>query len=239
MTGTLRLEWFRDPEGYEIVEIEKGSSPAARSIAAGERHCSVVKPRSGREEPYVLEGAGNRIFIELANAEKTPEAVLAFTKRHGLLWTPPGASDRGSYAQPLEEFYDAISGLRTAAELAGSNGLQEIVPRLSKRGVRLHMRLVQPAGETAPRLILDPTSLLSFLHAEFLQRLDGGIEIRNCPRCGKVMAAGRAGQQPRYCSDSCRVSAHRRMKRLEFSGVDLGSASSRKGPIRHARRSAR
>ena len=111
MAAIFRLEWQRDARGYDVVE--RGPSPG-RTVLTDVSAATLIVPRGGKPETYVVEGIENRIFEQLANAPRTPEGALSFVNKWGLLHREPS----NEAANDLNEIYDAMRDLRTALDLA-------------------------------------------------------------------------------------------------------------------------
>jgi predicted nucleic acid-binding Zn ribbon protein len=201
MTALVCLVWSRDPKGYEI---RKQFRSGLLDDESKPRPYLVVAPRSSQQEPYTVEGTEERIFLDLANTPRTPDGVVAFANKWGLLGRMRD--------QDLNDFYRRIANMAEAVDVVGTHSIAEL-EHLLKVDLRLSMRIARLAGDSAPRIILDARTLQGFCNAELMQLVDGGVEIRKCPPCGKLLALGKVGQQPSYCSDRCRVAMHRKKKR--------------------------
>ena len=161
---------------------------------------------------YVLEGTGNGLFLELANAPDTIEGALAFVNKWGVPY-----SDSRSGELAVRSFHRMADMMRNAVHLAKLDPAAAVErlgrTRAWKPGVELTLRFGRLPGDTTPRIFLDAGDLFDFCKAEFLQLLEGGTEIRDCGNCGTLFTIGRVGNQPVYCSDRCRVAMHRKKKR--------------------------
>lgn len=104
------------------------------------------------------------------------------------------------------------------------SSLQIIWPELRLRRGKLH-------GDTASRVFLEAKTLRDFCTAELIQWLGTGNEIRRCPTCGTLFAVGKAGTQPTYCSNACRITAHRRQKRAQAAPAS-NTSTIRAAPVR-------
>jgi hypothetical protein len=228
MPGIIRLEWWRDPKGWDVVEDQWGPGNIcerdrySRGVYVDVLHYTGPEtwlvprtpPEHRNRQKYVLEGTDNRVFLELANAPPNLAGALGFLTR----WGNPAPEPSGEVA--LRDFYEMARSMNEAVVLAKRNpiGAYELLadrgaPRSQYATMNLGMRFGRLLGDSTPRLFLDAGSLLCFCQAELLQLLEGGVEIRDCGNCGTLFALGRVGQQPLYCSDRCRVAAHRKNKR--------------------------
>jgi hypothetical protein len=213
MPGIVRVQWRRDPKGYDVLDEYYYSDAYSTKM---------LVPRSPYYEPsekrdqhsYVLEGTENRLFLELANAPRTVEGALAFVNKWG---APPDPDQLGGGRLALQSFYNMAATIRGAVRLARRDPIDAIEQlgrtRDWKPGVQLTLRFGRLLGDSTPRIYLDAADLFEFCKAEFMQMLEGGAEIRDCGNCGTLLALGRVGQQPSYCSDRCRVAMHRKNKR--------------------------
>lgn len=232
MPGIIRLEWFRS-KGYRLVEQwgphnvgahdkewrERWNHPTAFPCDRYPKPETWLVPKAPPAEAqptnYVIEGVDHRVYLELANAANEPRTVeraLAFLAR----WGSPHPHPCGEIAVRI--FYDIADYMREAVELAQDDpieaskfmDLQQWAPRI---GIQLAPRFGRLRGDAAPRLYLDAVDLLGFCQAELMQALAGGTEIRPCGNCGTLIALGKVGHPPRYCSDRCRIAMHRKVKR--------------------------
>jgi hypothetical protein len=187
---------------------------------------SWLAPRNPeRRTSYIAEGIDQRIFLDLANAGRDnptesveqlrayiEQRVLAFTNQWGMLYTelldeyqPSLLLDVWCAASHLYRLVDGVQRADISKSLAFSPA-EPYVPELRMRWAKL-------AGDSAPRFFLQPPNLLHFCYAEFLQVVEGGTQMRSCPRCGELFALGKVGQPREYCSDACRIAMHRKRKR--------------------------
>ena len=236
MPGIIRVEWWRDPKGFDVrTQFGPGNELAtdkeSRDIWAdfdeleGDHRAGIRKgverwlvPRTPCPMPkrdrgsYVLEGTNNGLFLELANTPGNVEGALAFVNK----WGVP-CPDSGSGEMAVRSFLRLADMMRKAVHLAKLDPAAAI-ERLGrtdkwKPGVELTLRIGRLPGDLKPRIFLEAGDLYDFCKAEFLQLLEGGTEIRDCGNCGTLFTIGRVGNQPIYCSDRCRVAAHRKSKR--------------------------
>jgi hypothetical protein len=238
---TVRLEWTRYPDGFELTDDpnriweERRSRVRPRLLGPNKQwpsaDCDEVRnarmtlacaaaaraearrkneppgrflvPRKPkRSESYLLEGTAQHVFIDLANVQDDDTSVLAFVDKWGLLNNINDNFDasRSTPAMLGMDMRRAIANLQRDPP----DWMLRILPRL---------RRAKLAGDSAPRIFLQPDDLFGFCCAEFLQFMEAGIEIRTCPRCGTLFAMGKVGKPPLYCSRACKVAIHRKAKR--------------------------
>ena len=208
MNAMVRLDWFCDQRGYEVVEDGRWSPIPGSEVrllgAATNSAGPWLVGRSGQKRRYLLEGTDNRLSLELANTPCTTDGALAFATRWGLLI--PG------HRQRLREFYRTVARMKRAAILIEGANTAEL-EALRKDGVSLRFRIGRLTGDSTSRTFLDAEILRDFCWAEFMQLVDGNLVVRKCPRCGKLLALGKVGKQPTHCSAACRSGMYRERKR--------------------------
>ena len=230
MAAMVRLEWWRYPDGFDIVERPEGyggiwrdpkligKHSAALVIARGSDAFEKLRkgPRLWLEarrptafETYLIEGTENRVFRHLANMPPTPEGAQAFANRWGLLncWG-------------WKEFWALIDVVHAQAKTMNMGidyarrDPKEHTPESDRFfGTSLELLRGKLAGDVRPSIFLKANTLFDFCWAEFMQLEGSGVQIRRCPRCGSVLVLGTVGQPAIYCSNACRIAMHRRSKK--------------------------
>jgi hypothetical protein len=243
MAAMVRLEWWRYPDGFDIVERPEGYGGKLREVGLLGRHSwgsgvyeKLLKgPRLWLEarkptavERYVIEGTDKRVFLELANIPPTPAGAQAFTNQWGLL-TSWG----------LRETWTRVDIIHARAKTL-NEGIRHTKSQPNKPppgyteqsfSIRLNLRRGKLTGDITPRVFLQADTLEEFCWAEFMQLLDSGVEIRRCPRCGSLLALGTVGQPAIYCSNACRIAMHRRhRKERDQRAAKVVSAQRRSRP---------
>src|SRR5215475_538876 len=124
MRGIIRVEWHRDPKGYDVIEQWGPSGACVDSIDRDYWRKYYDKPElwfvsrtcaleQREKNAYVLEGTDNRVFLELANAPQTIEGALAFLNKWGEL--------KGFSQRPFREFFEIAERMKKVVVTAKDN----------------------------------------------------------------------------------------------------------------------
>ncbi len=204
------MRWQVDKAGYGLAVRRR------RALKAS----TCIKPLSFDFEPYEVGILERSIFIDLAEADATPEGALAFTNKWGSLTES---------VFDLNVFYVGRLEIRNAIE-AGKRGATALVRHLQappmadfmdggkyypfKDGVgslntnfdwRRHgKKFSQPA------LFFEANDLLQFCMLEVVHTVMGGMKISKCGVCGTYLHIPQNGRPPLYCKDACKQQAYRR-----------------------------
>jgi hypothetical protein len=232
MSGIVRLKWQRDSKGYDLVERTPTPNPDAKRgrILTGDTSgdCGTyIVPRSGKTKTYDISVREADVFVELANTPATPEGVLSFANKWGLLT---------KVSEPeISWFYRHRNELRNAIGL----GLDDLLSKLQKvLGERAIARLdagLERLRQHAPQLIFRCYTLRQFCWLEFVQVVTGGADIVRCAQCGAFLAVHKAGRPATYCSDACKQAAWRARRVKQEDLISPSSAQIRSGQARTRR----
>jgi hypothetical protein len=168
---------------------------------------------------------GRPLYLQFAELDGSPESVLTFTSRWGLLETPP----QHDAAEPVSAWRKEIKNM---------NALLDALPRTVEFG-----RAMVEAGRTnsrwmlavtkldlvirggvpgeQPVLVARPTNLLSAMRLQFAAAQMAGVSVRECPHCGKRFEVGGRGGRPRlrsvakFCSPKCQMASHYKSRTSE------------------------
>jgi hypothetical protein len=220
--------WVRYPD-------EGGLRWADRN-AGGERQPVLVAPTEARQEMARPLNEDAALFVNFAHVPATPDGILAFARRHGLLYADARRPewfgtwrDGIRLMEDLIGFWNAIRDgdaewmaeeLHVDQESLGPERLIELSRnRLAaevKKLIYFDAHLI-PSWQDEHRctIALDFDSLMAAMAWQFLQAVAGDKHFKSCRVCGTwyEVRAGR-GQGARRadrdtCSDACRVRAYR------------------------------
>ena len=192
--GMVRLKWQVDAQGYELVE-RTWDHPADKG--------TYIVPRSGKLKTYDIGVREEDVFIELVNTPATPEGVLSFVNKRGLLTKVPEPE--------ISWFYRNRNELRRAVDLGLDNRLSKLQTILGEKGIaRLDARL-ERRRQHAPQLIFRCYTLRQFCWLELVQIVSGGADIVRCagPGCGNFLPLHKKGRPPKHCSNGCKQASYR------------------------------
>ena len=231
MSNLVELIWEFDTHGYMLDEKGKNEPVvgsflwrARDAFGLSESAYGHVVPRGGPPEWYKCRADNHDALIDLLNMPETPEGVLGFVGRWGLL-KPPSEQDYQRISMFVDHRYT--------------------LDHIFAHGLPLH------AGEqnvASLELIHGPTggfslranTLADFLWAQVSLLKTG--EIYQCPICkqfalrktprGSTELKLKLGRTPRYCSDACSSKAYR--QGLTTRVAD-GGRQNRSAPRAHTR----
>jgi len=192
-SGIVRLKWEVDRAGYELVDREE---KRGRTILTSEPGGTYIVPRGGKPKSYDIGLRERDLFLELANTPHTPEGVLDFTNKWGLLYAIG--------EQPLSSFLETRQSMEwslthsdaTVKRSFRSFDFASLKIELERRGIVLRAR-----------------SLGQFCWLERFHALQGGVDIYRCAGCGTFLPVHKQGRPKKYCSNACRQAQFRKNKK--------------------------
>jgi hypothetical protein len=206
--GLIRLDWSVDSSGYDLVEDQKrlylsGSilDESDESLDETPMPRLKVKARDGKNKPYTARLREKNIFLELATMDKSPDGVLAFVHKWGLL-------NVGSSGF-VEEIISASNLMEHRLNIVkkGGTALAELLRE------RWTFRL---DGEFHNgKVIVRVKNLHGFCWLEFLQAHSAGGDFYQCanPKCGAWRRYPTTGRPNKYCSEACKKAGQRANKK--------------------------
>ncbi len=241
MPNLVRLEWFRDGDGYECKKFSSIDEMASYVTADAQRlekywrsegDSTFIVPKGGRKLRYRPSDQYPGLFREFADAQPTPAGAIQFANKYGLL----GFDDRlflapGSFINAEEPMWTAMlqslpywraatDHFREVVELweAGQakGNLDPLIDRLnlsSPATPKLWLEKTNDAGR--PTMFLQPATLWDGMWLQFYQAITGNVQLRRCAECPTWFPYGSGTGRRKsghYCSDRCRKTAHRRRK---------------------------
>jgi hypothetical protein len=124
-----------------------------------------------------------------------------------------GAPDIGLPAEP-QNFVQAMQReMRRLLQDASSSDAVRM-GRAAQRALRLACRDGDPSP-VGGRVVLIVPTLIAFMHFEVYMMIENGAHFASCKRCGDLFLYGKGTKRRNtatYCSDRCRVGAHRASK---------------------------
>lgn len=203
MAPLIRLTWSKDPKGYDLVE--KPGNPAG-ALMGEQLPDTVIIPRSGRQQKFLLSGLTSEVFLRVAETPCEKGAVLRLFEAWGPLSRVPD--------YPLNFAFSNIRDLAAGVDLVARKRWPELQLIFARQNVGTgKLRMVIDEGR--PMMIIEPRSLIRFCWLQLFQAA-GAIELRRCERCGVVLPLDLARQRGRkrlVCSTSCRVAKSRAAKK--------------------------
>lgn len=208
MPNLIDFEWGRAADGYEIV----WPKPKAAGEKRGTRIITgdvgpTLEPKSDRTIRYRPLDEHPALFKEFAELDSSPEAILEFANKYGLL------NDDGP---PCRLWNDGIITLKAAVILWERGAEEPFIQawNATKLG-QISIKLVCRGQKETPGLAMVPSSLESAMYIQLAQAITGNRGLQRCLWCATWFLFG-AGTGRRksahYCSDHCRKVAHRHRK---------------------------
>ena len=216
MKRILRLEWKKDPEGYELCEREWQTNGWLDDDKSPTRRMVVV-PKSGHLKVYAdqwgLKGgrvtrrmtAKQVVLLQLANTRPTPDGVLAFASSRGLLL-------RYHLEADLSTFYQAIADLQFLLETAKLGD----VPHLARSLKPMRHIGEECVGSDGTR-VLRAHTLLMFCREQLVELVQADAKFHSCEHCNGFFVRGR--DWSRFCGKACQSQRHRHKDRSKSSSV--------------------
>jgi hypothetical protein len=226
----LDFKWWRCADGYRLERVEQRHRilPAGRQrpLTAEEEAQSPLREEdrywietvSARQEEY---RPASGLYSIFADAPRTPEGMLDFANRYGLLEigephrTPLGPPTRaGCSVSPVLHEHRA---LRHAVELLQAGRSAELTKYWNaRRGTVLAQVQLKLAPDGRIQFALTPPSLIQAMWFQLAEAASDGAQLYRCERCGKPFTVG-AGTGRRstskWCSNACKVAVYQEKKR--------------------------
>ena len=224
VTEPFTFEWPVDQDGYDVIEkTESGVSEDLIFLSGQLRGIDdrrAVRRRGGPLRFYRPLEEAPALFLELAHLEKSPAAVIEFANRFGLIgYAPPRPADEIS-EEPLWAWFGMIDALAAAEGLlkryrAGEVQISDWIDAInSAMNPELIPKLSLPPGKK-PRIVAHPRTLADALQLQFMFQITHGRTFKQCDHCSAWFPFGRGTgnrSRKRFCTNKCRVAAHRRRK---------------------------
>ena len=203
----LDFEWERPRHGFEIawpkpILVTEGALPAG---PAGGAH---LRPKDGPRERYRPLSEAPALFMEFAEVPETPEGVLAFANRYGLI--------EDHFGPACAFWYPHIGGVRDLVTAWHGKAGKTFVDAWNALPLGLcGTRLLHRGPGAPPALAVVPPTLLSAIYLQFGRTVARANEVRKCRWCATWFVHGTGTGRRRtalYCSDRCRKNAFRQEK---------------------------
>ncbi len=228
MRDLVQFHWPVDESGYEVFErAEQAIVPDIRPRRAPTILDSVtepgglyIRPKGGTVRTQPLFVSDPVLFMEFAATPRTPEGVIGFANKYGLLFSGSAAKEDGTTPAELldGEWYGQMEGMAYLVEKANKKEWSALPERVF--GVT---SVLAPPSSTAPgelpTLKVRPNTLMSAIMLQFALHVSSPIgELKMCAQCKKWFPFG-SGTGKRstamYCSKKCneRAKYERRNKK--------------------------
>ncbi len=202
MADLLDFEWERARHGFEIAwprPGDQGSRPAGGPQ---------LRPRDDLRDHYRPLEERSALFMEFAEVPKTPEGVLEFADRYGLIESHFGPDCAFWYPH-----IDAVAHVVASWRHGAGKSFVEAWNALPL-GI-CATRLVDRGRGAPPALAMVPASLLSAIYLQLGQTVANANDVTQCRWCATWFVHGTGTGRRRtalYCSDRCRKAAFRQEK---------------------------
>lgn len=252
MAIAIDFTWSVDGAGYEVVHVAAdaqllrnrdapdlplGQRYEALADFAGAQPIAVVR-RAG-EGSYLSERRGTiyepsqrepGLFQTFAALNPTPDAVIGFANRYGLLGIEARWMFEGDVieAEQLGDWYREVRAMRRTINASAHLGRQASRDQLNSLQRQVNERLSE---HTSLRLLWDadqasfdvrarPPNLLGALWTQAANAVSSGLRWGECPVCGRFFpyTPDIARTNRRYCNDVCRSRAYRARKMATQGG---------------------
>ena len=214
------------PSKTDTVEIHEDSGFSARRDWSHFKRCPVIQWNVGRPRTYLPAAEKPTLFHYFAGGVGDEDDALAFFRSFGPLFQDANTNGAGeivresmydwmwevlnaktaldSYYRLVTEDGDVFDDSQESREFRGmlNRGLKDNVYPVIGRF---------PDYVGAGRILLSPSNLLGAMWLMFAREVTGESVVRMCDHCLNLfaMSADSARRGKRFCSDSCRLKAHR------------------------------
>ena len=223
MTAVISLDWLICPDGVEIHDDTRFAGKAPIEFPEGvwrQYFGPTFRFRGGTNRVrHKIENLEKPIIVDFVNC-KTDDDLAAFLGKYGML-----VRRKNKGPATVENVREAQSELKKLLEAAvdrdKSKSLKQIRSESLKRinrvligndEVALRPRLEFSGHGDRQELALRPASLYGLMIMEAVLIAAADSLLHSCLNCGTLFISGTGtGRRSRaqYCSDKCRVAAHR------------------------------
>ena len=207
------LDWQYHTSGYEVVP---------RPQTSGEKLLVVQPKASVPVHGYTLGPEHAGLFREFAALDQTPESVVSFAGRYGLLWQEYGSFELFedqwlisiAMVQALVSEYDqAIAANDPEEKKQSFERIWELfntdrIPIRFKLRMHPHRTLAIPNKCWTEPV---PENLMSAIWLQIADQVSQGTQFKRCENCPSWFPVGpgtRTKPTKRFCSTRCRVAWH-------------------------------
>jgi hypothetical protein len=172
----------------------------------------VINPIGEEFDQFDFLEIEDSVFKAFAHAPRTPEGVVEFANKYGLL--------HRDVPERVQTWFAHMGRIRSAmskwekerdgdmsAFIDAFNQCREISPTMTRLSP-------QQIPGTPPNIFLEPEDLLSAMWLELAMAVEGNVNFDRCRECPTWFAISPGTNRPdkRYCSDACRMRAYRKRK---------------------------
>lgn len=241
MPNLLRLEWERDADGYQLVEVQEDyweddsragpqhfstevtpwaaaliDDVGGRALMVGpfpSSPLSFLVPKGKSTLRYDPLDKHPALFREFADVERTPRNVNAFADKYGLLFGSEAVELVDPWYSEIEQMQAAVKMWETGRERGNLNPLIKVFNE--SLNVTNRVQFGQSPYEKRPALYITPTSLRDAMWLQLAQAVSANTQLRRCLWCPAWFTFGVGTgrrKSAHYCSDKCRKAAHMHQK---------------------------
>ena len=199
---------------FELLELQSWSSPEGATDSYLLAHSCVT-------ESYRPLDQFTGLFMEFSETPPTPEGVLGFANKYGLVRRKPpilnkdipfAVQIRKEFYFDIQRMHDTVSCWRSCEE---AGDLNPLVEHWSDYSSQAQLMFIRVPGRPRPSLVLEPQSLIDGMFLQLALAISGNAQLKRCAVCPTWFAYGTATgrrKSAHYCSDRCRKAAHRHAK---------------------------
>lgn len=223
------FRWWRAPAGYELVPPDSGASETL--LGNGEAAKVLlsrgveIRRRGIDAEPYRPDEISPPLHRQFADLEGTPDAMLDFVNKFGVLGLTLGGAHAAS--EPLDALLDARQRMSEFLALvvdppaSGYRGRAfDIKAEEFNTHISPHMTIrLEPTPSGRPVIKTVPRTLIAWMWLQVAKEISGFLKVAPCDYCGKLfeVSPSRKWREPgerttraQYCSNSHRMLAWRK-----------------------------
>ena len=219
------FEWYRDSKGYAARESDEIGFAGWESVGPmklpkmGSLRRLRIVGRGGKKLTYRPFESFPSLCIQFAKL-KTPNELLGFIEKFGLLRTDYWIGERDQNASPRkgEDVSAALAAAKTfrvllAAKTKGPAALREAVRNNHGPILGAARVVLRPDHTNGARIAIEAHSLLDGMWLQLGQKLAANATFRSCVHCHEWFEAGPGtGRRldAKYCSDDHRIEYYSR-----------------------------
>jgi putative ABC transport system substrate-binding protein len=198
--------------GYLHVRSAADAPHLAQAFRSGLDESGFIEGQNVKIEFRWADGQYNRLRALADELAQIPVAVIVAAG--GALAVEAAEAASSSIPLVFSMSGDPFKlGLADSFNRPGRNatGMNVLSATMEPKRLGLLHELV-PDVTAVAAMILTTDSLLSFMHMEVAVAAANGARLTSCKRCGDVFLTGKLTKRrstAKYCSDRCRIGAHR------------------------------
>jgi len=216
----IDFDWYVDDGGYELVpEKPPPEGERVHLLSGTPAHILRCGGPLRRYRPLEIH---HQLYIELAQADPTPEGCVEFASKFGYLGHSGRNDDHEDLVGPGGEspvlWIENIKDLQNAVELWKAGILEDGWATRGEWKIANIDAVMKPAPpDGALRIHFRPRSLIGAIHLQLAQAATSGADVGTCEHCGLWFEMGPNGRKrgAKTCSRMCQIDMNNQKRKTK------------------------